>query len=171
MFPHQIRGNSVYELPRHPIKPIISVIIRQVNSGPRVGSAVIVMDGENVLLGRRAKDPNRGKWVIPGGKIEPFETISDAARRELREETGLEIEVVSQLGVFEIVNPPEEHRIIVYSWGRVTGGELKAASDVSDLKFVNKWEIPQLEVTDFVRGVLKAAGLVPPTSLGLREVG
>src|SRR4051812_43060202 len=46
---------------------------------PRVGSAVIVIDGESVLLGVRNKEPHRGKWVLPGGKIRPFESIDDAA--------------------------------------------------------------------------------------------
>src|SRR3954447_2705217 len=79
---------------------------------PRIGSAVIVLDGGSVLLGVRDKEPNRGKWVLPGGKVRPFESIDEAARREIREETGLEIAVERQLGVWEIIEPPAEHRVI-----------------------------------------------------------
>jgi len=58
---------------------------------PRVGSALIVRDEANrILLGKRNKDPQRGNWVLPGGKIHAFESIAQAAARELEEETGLD---------------------------------------------------------------------------------
>ena len=65
---------------------------RQMNEGlPRVGSALIVRDEANrILLGKRNKDPQRGNWVLPGGKIHAFESIAQAAARELEEETGLD---------------------------------------------------------------------------------
>ena len=80
---------------------------------PRTGSAVVVRDGDRLLLARRAKEPNFGKWVFPGGKIEPFESIRQAGERELLEETGLEVQVEDQVGAFEIIRPPEEHRVII----------------------------------------------------------
>ncbi|MGA2736190.1 MAG: NUDIX domain-containing protein, partial [Bryobacteraceae bacterium] len=61
---------------------------------PRIGSAMIVKDEANrILLGKRDKDPQRGSWVLPGGKIRAFESIAEAAARELEEETGLKVEV------------------------------------------------------------------------------
>src|SRR5436189_369752 len=75
---------------------------------PRVGSALLVRDEANrILLGKRNKDPQRGSWVIPGGKIRAFESIGEAAARELREETGLEVDVQGQFRVYEIINPPD----------------------------------------------------------------
>jgi 8-oxo-dGTP diphosphatase len=124
---------------------------------PRIGSAVIVIDGESVLLGVRNKDPHRGKWVLPGGKVQPFESIDDAARREIREETGLEIDVEGQLGVWEIIEPPAEHRVIVYSIARLKGGELKASSDLSDVRFWDIRDLDAVDLTPTVRKVLKAA--------------
>ena len=54
---------------------------------PRVGSALLVRNEANqILLGKRNKDPQRGNWVIPGGKIHAFESIAEAAVRELREQ-------------------------------------------------------------------------------------
>ena len=129
---------------------------------PRVGSAVLVHQDNRVLLGVRGTDPNRGRWVIPGGKIRPFESFVEAAKREIREETGLEVEIENQIGVFEIIEPPDEHRLIVYSWARPVGGALKAADDILDLRFVGREEIETLDVTPIVREVLACIRWVAP---------
>jgi 8-oxo-dGTP diphosphatase len=125
---------------------------------PRVGSAVVVRDGETILLGIRKKEPNRGKWVLPGGRIEPFESIADAARREIAEETGLLIDVNEQIGTFEIVAPPHEHRLIIFSWGSPVGGELRPASDILTLRFCHRDELAQLDLSEIVRAVLRKVG-------------
>jgi 8-oxo-dGTP diphosphatase len=124
---------------------------------PRIGSAVIVIDGDAVLLGIRGKEPHQGKWVIPGGKVRPFESIDEAARREIREETGLEIAVESQLGVWEIIEPPAEHRVIVYSIARPVGGELRASSDLAEVRYWSIDEVEHLDLTPTVRSVLHSA--------------
>jgi len=128
---------------------------------PRVGSALLVKDERNrILLGQRNKDPQRGSWVIPGGKIHAFERIAEAAARELQEETGLTVEVGSQFRVYEIVNPPSEHRIVIYSWAKVTGGTPKASDDLSEVRFFRPDELDDISVTPLVRMVLQDAGLV-----------
>src|SRR5271157_2828790 len=128
---------------------------------PRVGSALLVRDEANrILLGKRNKDPLRGSWVIPGGKIHAFESIADAAARELQEETGLIVEVGDHFNVYEIINPPNEHRIVIYSWGRVLGGEAKASDDISELKFFELDELGEVPVTPLVQRVLIDAGFV-----------
>jgi len=123
---------------------------------PRVGSALIVRDeADRILLGKRNKDPQRGSWVLPGGKIHAFETIAQAAARELEEETGLKVEVQKQFRVYEIVNPPAEHRIVIYSWARVVGGNPKASDDLSELKFAALEELRDWPTTPLVRKVLE----------------
>jgi ADP-ribose pyrophosphatase YjhB (NUDIX family) len=130
---------------------------------PRVGSALIVKDEANrILLGRRAKDTQRGSGILPGGKIRAFETIAEAASREMFEETGLIVEVQRQFRVYELVNPPTEHRIVIYSWGKVLGGAPQASDDVSELRFASLQELGQLPLTPLVRRVLEDAGLVSP---------
>jgi ADP-ribose pyrophosphatase YjhB (NUDIX family) len=128
---------------------------------PRIGSALLVRDEANrILLGKRNKDPQRGSWVIPGGKIHAFESIAEAAARELREETGLIVEVGEHFDVYEIVNPPSEHRIVIYSWAKVVGGEAKASDDISELKFFELAELGDVPVTPLVKRVLIDAGFV-----------
>lgn len=128
---------------------------------PRIGSALIVKDEANrILLGKRNKDPQRGSWVLPGGKIHAFETIAQAAARELEEETGLKVEVQGQFRVYEIVNPPSEHRIVIYSWAKAMGGVIRAADDISEVRFVPIRELGELPLTPLVRQALKDAGYI-----------
>ncbi len=128
---------------------------------PRIGSALLVQDDRNrILLGQRNKDPQRGSWVIPGGKIHAFESIAEAATRELQEETGLTVEVGPLFKVYEIVNPPNEHRIVIYSWAKVIGGTPKASDDLSDIRFFALEELGDVPVTPLVRRVLEDAQLL-----------
>ena len=129
---------------------------------PRVGSALLVRDEANrILLGKRNKDPQRGSWVIPGGKIHAFESIAEAAIREIHEETGLIVEAVGPFGVYEIINPPDEHRLVIYSWGRVIDpGIPKASDDLSEVRFFSLDELGDAPMTPLVRRVLTDAGLI-----------
>ncbi|PYU33169.1 MAG: hypothetical protein DMG28_09060 [Acidobacteria bacterium] len=128
---------------------------------PRIGSALLVRDEANrILLGQRSKDPQKGSWVIPGGKIHAFERIAEAAAREIEEETGLTVEVGDQFGVYEIINPPNEHRIVIYSWGKVTEGTPKASDDLSEARFFSVEELGDVPLTPLVRRVLEDAGLL-----------
>ncbi len=131
---------------------------------PRLGSAAIVVDKNNrVLLGRRRKEPNFGRWVLPGGKVEPFETIEDAVRREVAEETGLLVDVTDQVGAFQIIDQnKQEHRVIVYSWAKPIGGEIAPDSDLSELRFVTPKELTTMDVTEIVKDVLIRAGWLLP---------
>jgi 8-oxo-dGTP diphosphatase len=125
---------------------------------PRIGSALVVRRGGALLLARRAKEPNAGKWVFPGGKIELFESIKAAAERELLEETGLHVEVEDQIGAFEIIRPPHEHRVIIYSWAQAIAGTARPSSDVSELRFCTRDEIARLDLSEIVASVTRSIG-------------
>jgi 8-oxo-dGTP diphosphatase len=128
---------------------------------PRIGSALLVQDeGDRILLGQRNKDPQRGFWVIPGGKIHAFERIAEAAIRELQEETGLTVEVGAQFGVYEIIDPPNEHRIVIYSWAKVISGTLRASDDLAEVRFLGREELRGIALTPLVRRVLEDAGVL-----------
>jgi 8-oxo-dGTP diphosphatase len=128
---------------------------------PRFGSALLVRHGDDLLLAQRAKEPHRGMWVLPGGGIHAFETIAEAARREIREETGLQVELGAPVGVLEIVRPPNEHRVIFYNWAIPVGGDLRPASDVSALRWVTREQLQSLDLTEAVRDVLIEVGWLP----------
>jgi 8-oxo-dGTP diphosphatase len=137
---------------------------------PRIGSALLVRDGVNrILLGQRNKDPQRGSWVIPGGKIHAFESIADAGTRELQEETGLTVEVGAHFKVYEIVNPPNEHRIVIYSWATVIEGTPKASDDLSQVRFFSAEELGDIPLTPLVRRVLEDAELLQGRALAVSQ--
>jgi ADP-ribose pyrophosphatase YjhB (NUDIX family) len=128
---------------------------------PRVGSALLVRDhADRILLGRRNKDPQRGCWVIPGGKIHAFESIAEAATRELQEEAGLAVKVGEVFRVYEIVDRPNEHRIVIYSWAKAIGDNLTASDDLSEVRFFAADELGDIPLTPLVRRVLEDAGLL-----------
>lgn len=97
------------------------------NTFPHVGVATIVMNvGNNVLLGRSNKSATKGQWIIPGGGIEPFETIQETSAREILEETGIAVANQEMLFLSERVRKDEnDHRIVIYVSGQATGGALR----------------------------------------------
>jgi 8-oxo-dGTP diphosphatase len=76
-------------------------MVSELNGSPRLGCAVLVQNGGRLLLGVRAKEPYRGKWIIPGGGVRFLERFEQTAAREIREETGLEIELDGVIDVQE----------------------------------------------------------------------
>jgi 8-oxo-dGTP diphosphatase len=137
----------------------IAPFITSVPKSPRVGSAVLVVDKDGrFLLGMRAKDPGRGQWVIPGGKVNYGETIDEAGIREIKEETGLDVNLTSRLGAFELIDP-DQHRLIIYSMAIVIGGELKAADDVSEVRFFTTAEVKALPLSPLMRQVFHRIGV------------
>ena len=125
---------------------------REYPSQPLVGVGVLIRDGGKILIARRAGEPSKGLWSIPGGLVELGERVRDAAVREAREETGLEIEIEDLLGVFDSVTRDENgsiryHYIIVDFLARPVGGELKPASDISDARWIDPAEVGQYSTT------------------------
>ena len=99
-----------------------------------------------LLLARRAHEPFKGRWDIPGGFLEEGEHPLDGLRRELREETGLEVEPVEFLGVWMDRyggDSTAEATLNLYWTARVTGGEAAPADDVDDLRWFERHELPE----------------------------
>lgn len=121
----------------------------------RVGSAVLIVRDNKLLLGRRNKQPDFGRWILPGGKIEYGETHEEAAIREAKEELGLTIKIVGLAGkgVYHIL-PPDRHRIIIYNIATIIDGIITPSSDISEASFFTKEELKQLDITEVVKKAL-----------------
>jgi len=110
---------------------------REYPARPIVGIGVVVLRGESVLLVRRGKPPNIGSWTLPGGAQEIGETTEMAARRELLEETGIEVGPLQLAATVDSIRRDGEDRVqyhytIIDYCGRWVGGEPMAGSDVTE---------------------------------------
>jgi ADP-ribose pyrophosphatase YjhB (NUDIX family) len=108
-------------------------------------TAVCVDDRGRVLLTRRAIEPRVGAWDLPGGFVEEHEHPLDTLRRELREETGLEVEPSTPLGIWMDRYGGEStasSTLNLFWTARVLGGEPRAADDVSELGWFRPDELP-----------------------------
>lgn len=129
-------------------------------------AAVIVRNGE-ILLVKRGTEPSKGKWSVPGGCIEWGETLSDALTREIREETGLEIEIVRLIGVSELIVDSEAayHYVLIDYLARAVGGNLRPGSDAMDAQWVSVDQLSNYELTPHLHECLREAGVLEMTDL------
>ena len=99
---------------------------------PAVG--VICFRGDAVLLIRRGKPPLEGQWSLPGGRIEPGERVEAAALRELREETGVEADILGLVAVVDGLFPSAHYVLIDYA-ANWRSGEPRAGDDATEAAF------------------------------------
>ena len=110
---------------------------REYPARPIVGIGIVVIKGDSVLLVRRGKPPNVGAWTLPGGAQEVGETTEQAARRELLEETGLEVDTLHFAATVDNIRRDADGRIryhytIIDFAARWVAGEPVAATDVTE---------------------------------------
>jgi 8-oxo-dGTP diphosphatase len=122
--------------------------------------AVAVRDDGALLLVRRGKAPALGRWSLPGGRVDWGETLRDALRREVVEETGLEVAPGELAGLVERIHLAEGfHYVILDYHVTVTGGTLRPGSDVTDARWVLPSEMALLELSDGLLEALRDFGL------------
>ena len=135
---------------------------------PLVGVGVLIRDIDRYLLIKRAADPDKGLWSIPGGIVEIGEKAEDAARREVKEETNLDVDVIEVLDVINKIVMDEEsrvkfHFIIIDYLAEFKEGALKASSDALDSRWVSSKEFPLYELSPTLIQLLKSIDLYPDT--------
>ena len=110
---------------------------------PAVG--VVCIRGDEVLLIRRGKPPREGEWSLPGGRIKPGERAVDAALRELREETGVEADIVGLIDVVDGLFPEAGmHYVLIDYVALWRSGEPVAGDDAMEARFCSKAEVEAL---------------------------
>ena len=137
---------------------------REYPSQPIVGVGVLIKRGGEYLLIKRASEPDRGLWTIPGGLVEVGESVREAAIREAREETGLEIEVLEILDIIDKIVRDEEgrskyHFIIIDFLAVPIGGSLKASSDAVEARWVRREEFRLYPLTGTYKLLLRRIGI------------
>jgi 8-oxo-dGTP diphosphatase len=127
---------------------------------PRVAVGAIVFSGDHVLLVQRATPPGAGLWTVPGGKLEPGETLAAAVVREVREETGLAVTCGALVAVIERVSPGFHYVILDYLAtlaDAATSPAPTAGDDVGAARWVAWADLAALPLTDGLVAVLERA--------------
>ena len=131
---------------------------------PVIGVGAVILDGHRVLLIKRGHEPLQGQWSLPGGGVELGETLERATAREVREETGLDVEVGPIVDVLDrIINDAdgrvEHHFVLVDFVCRPSGGVLRSASDAAAAEWVPLDDLARYGVAGITVAVIrKAAG-------------
>ena len=132
-------------------------IQREFPHAPLIGVGAVVVDEGRVLLVRRAREPLKGHWTLPGGLLELGESVVDGVAREVREETGLIVEPLALIELIDRIHRERSdlehgsenerdsvrvryHYVIADYLCRIAGGELCAASDADAVRWVERAE-------------------------------
>ena len=123
---------------------------------PIVGvGAVVICDGK-ILLEKRKNEPGKGKWSIPGGLVELGENVEQTVIREVKEETGLEVEKPEHIDIVDNVIRDKNgeikyHFVIIDYFVKLKGGTMKAMSDAEELRWVTFDEVEKYDLTKTFR--------------------
>jgi ADP-ribose pyrophosphatase YjhB (NUDIX family) len=122
---------------------------------PKVAVGVVIETGGQLLLIRRANDPERGKWTLPAGFVDAGEDPAAAAVREVLEETGLSVEITSLFDVLGRGQANEGADILIVYTARLTGGTLAPGDDASEAAYFAPGAWPELAFASTVRIIEK----------------
>jgi mutator protein MutT len=139
-------------------------------AAPIVGVGAVIVKDDRAIIIKRANEPYKGQWSIPGGRVELGESLADAVRREMREETGLEVAVGPLIEVFERIQhdeaapaardplqppPVRYHFVIIDYLCACTGGALCAGDDAADARWVTSDELDEYDIRQSAVDVIR----------------
>lgn len=127
---------------------------------PQVATGAVVFNDDRVLLVKRKDPPSQNLWAIPGGKVQPGETLEESVKREILEETGIVISVGEIVHVFDMIERSSDgavsvHYVIIDFNAEYCSGDLKPGDDALEVRWVSKEEIVNLPVNQTSRTLLK----------------
>jgi len=135
---------------------------REYPNRPFVAVGILVVDFERneVLLIRRGNEPGKGKYSIPGGLVEVGERLIDAARRELREETSIDCEILDIIHVDEVIIRDKNgrvrwHYVLIDFLARPLSKNARASSDAEETIWVNIDRALDLDLTKSTRRLIR----------------
>jgi 8-oxo-dGTP diphosphatase len=129
---------------------------------PIVGVGAIVLDGDRVLLVKRAHEPLKGEWSVPGGAVDVGETLEEAIHREVLEETCLDVEVGPIVDVLDRIRRDADgrvkfHYVLVDFLCRPLRGTLQCASDAEDAAWAERAQLGRYRVAETTIDVIDKA--------------
>ncbi len=128
---------------------------------PQLAVSAGIFRNDQVLLIRRGREPARGLWTFPGGRVEFGETLEQAVTREISEETSLSIEVVSLAGWREMVPPPEQaargHFVVMSFAARWTGGEVVLNEELEEFAWIDPGDVTRYPRTEGLEIIMASA--------------
>jgi ADP-ribose pyrophosphatase YjhB (NUDIX family) len=129
---------------------------------PIPGVGALIFRRGSILLVQRGKEPLKGWWSLPGGALEMGESLDEAVRREVLEETGLIVKPGNVFEIFERIMKDaagaiEYHFVLMDYICRVTGGTLCAGDDVALAEWVARRDLPSLRITEGTLAVIERA--------------
>ena len=135
---------------------------REYPDRPYVGVGVIVFRDHEVLLIQRNKEPNKGQWSIPGGRQMLGETIAEAARRELLEETGVKVDRLLLVDVVDAIIPDGEgkikyHYTLVDYMGQWQSGESRPGDDAKEVRWVRLNQLSSYSLLEKTMNIIQKA--------------
>jgi ADP-ribose pyrophosphatase YjhB (NUDIX family) len=135
---------------------------REYPERPIIGVGGVVFRGDKVLLVKRAKPPRQGAWSLPGGAQEPGEAAEATFSRELREETGLDVEPAGFIETVDFIEPDDagairHHYTLLDYWAESNKGEAKPGSDVSEVVWTPLNGLGDYDLWDKTLEVIQAA--------------
>jgi 8-oxo-dGTP diphosphatase len=133
---------------------------REYPEAPIAAVGVVVTDGERVLLIRRGKEPNRGRWSLPGGAVELGETVRAAAAREIAEECGVEAVAGDVIEVLDAITPgengrPRFHYVLVELLADYVSGTPHADTDALETQWFTLDELPGLNLPPITERIVR----------------
>ena len=155
--PRQICPSCDFVLYENPV-PGVGVLVEMKppgDLGTADGADLDRRSRQGLVLVQRGEPPFKGRWALPAGYIEADESVEEAAVRECREETGLEVELLELFGVYSFPEGPVQSGIIIFFRARPVGGTLRAGDDAQKVGIFPPDEIPEDVVFRTHREVLE----------------